>query len=215
MSFEVDHVFVAASKGAPEAEDLVNAGFAEGPANTHPGQGTACRRFFFENAYLELVWLEDFAEASSQAAERTGLRERAATGSSASHVGICLRVGDSGVALPVETWAYSPPYMPEGMTIPIGANSSQLNEPLLFFLPTEVEPRELEEVHPNGTRVVTRVKLTLPHGLDVSPELEWLRDSRIVQVELAETESVAVVLDGGTGGNSVELATAAPLRLSW
>jgi hypothetical protein len=42
------------SKGAPEAEALLRVGLREGAGNTHPGQGTACRRFFFENAYLEL-----------------------------------------------------------------------------------------------------------------------------------------------------------------
>jgi len=215
MSFELDHVFVAASKGAPEAMGLVKAGFAEGSSNVHLGQGTACRRFFFENAYLELIWLEDFAEASSQEVGRTGLRERAAAGSSASHVGICLRARDPVDPLPVEAWSYSPPYLPEGVTIPVSTNSSQLNEPLLFFLPKGVEPRKPEEVHPNGTRCISGVRITLPQWLDISPELAWLSDSGIVEVERAETESVSVVLDGGRGEDSVTLHTAVPLRLSW
>jgi len=215
MSFEVDHVFVTASKGAPEAAELVSAGFAEGPANEHPGQGTACRRFFFENAYLELIWLESATEASSQVVARTGLRERAAAESGVSHVGICFRARDPSQRPPVETWPYSPPCLPEGMAIPIGANSSELNEPLLFFLPLGVEARKPEGCHPNGTRRISRVQLTLPHRLDVSPELAWLTDSEIVEVELAETESVSLVLDEGTAGDSVALDLAAPLRLIW
>ena len=215
MGFEVDHVFVAASRGAPEAEGLVRAGFAEGPANVHPGQGTACRRFFFENAYLELIWLEDPAEISSRVVARTGLGERAAAESEASHVGICLRARDPSEPLPVDTWSYAPPYMPEGMAIPIGANSTQLDEPLLFFLPEGVTPPESEEVHPNGTRRVSDVQLTLPRKPDISPELAWLSDSGLVKVELAETESVSVVLDGGRAGASVALDAAVPLSLSW
>jgi hypothetical protein len=39
---------------------------AEGEPNTHPGQGTACRRFFFRNAFLELVWVRDPAEAQGE-----------------------------------------------------------------------------------------------------------------------------------------------------
>jgi hypothetical protein len=54
VGFCLDHVFVMCSKGAPEAEALLRVGLREGAGNTHPGQGTACRRFFFENAYLEL-----------------------------------------------------------------------------------------------------------------------------------------------------------------
>lgn len=215
MSFELDHVFVTASYGAPEVTSLVNAGFSEGPPNTHPGQGTACRRFFFENAYLELVWLEDVAEASSGVGARTGLRRRAAPGSGASHIGICLRARKPGVSLPVETWAYSPPYLPEGMSIPMGHNSSRLEEPLLFFLPEEASPRRPEEAHPNGSRAMASVRITIPHGREASAELAWLIESNIVRIERAETESLAIEFDGGKGGNSVEIATAVPLRLSW
>jgi hypothetical protein len=31
----------------------------EGTPNIHPGQGTANRRFFFRNAMLELLWVND------------------------------------------------------------------------------------------------------------------------------------------------------------
>jgi len=50
LSFAIDHVFVMCSPGAPEAAALIRAGLTEGSANTHPGQGTANRRFFFRDA---------------------------------------------------------------------------------------------------------------------------------------------------------------------
>jgi hypothetical protein len=50
----LDHLFVCTAPGAPEAEKLVQVGFHEGPQNQHPGQGTACRRFSFANARIEL-----------------------------------------------------------------------------------------------------------------------------------------------------------------
>jgi hypothetical protein len=50
----VDHFFVCCAAGAPEAEALTQRGLREGSSNTHPGQGTANRRFFFENLYLEV-----------------------------------------------------------------------------------------------------------------------------------------------------------------
>jgi len=56
---ELDHVFILCDEGAPEAAALLRIGIREGSGNTHPGQGTACRRFFFANAYLELVWVDD------------------------------------------------------------------------------------------------------------------------------------------------------------
>ena len=53
MSIELDHLFSLVPRKALEADRLVEIELTEGEPNTHPGQGTACRRFFFRNAYLE------------------------------------------------------------------------------------------------------------------------------------------------------------------
>ena len=66
MRMELDHMFVCTDPGAPEAEKLVQFGLHEGPPNQHPGQGTACRRFAFANAMIELLWVSDAKEAQSQ-----------------------------------------------------------------------------------------------------------------------------------------------------
>lgn len=55
MAFEPDHLFIWVSPGGEEASGLTALGLTEGPANAHLGQGTACRRFFFANFYLELL----------------------------------------------------------------------------------------------------------------------------------------------------------------
>jgi hypothetical protein len=56
VTVELDHVFVCTALDAREADLLVAFGLAEGTLNTHPGQGTANRRFYFRNALLELGW---------------------------------------------------------------------------------------------------------------------------------------------------------------
>ncbi len=61
----LDHVFVCTAVAAPEADRLVAFGLTEGTASSHPGQGTANRRFFFRNAVLELLWVHDEHEARS------------------------------------------------------------------------------------------------------------------------------------------------------
>jgi hypothetical protein len=65
MTVELDRAFVCTALDAPEADLLVAFGLAEGTPNTHPGQGTANRRFYFRNAMLELVWVRDEREARS------------------------------------------------------------------------------------------------------------------------------------------------------
>src|SRR5262245_10881578 len=76
MAVEFDHLFVLSSFGAPEADRLLAFGLNEGTPNTHPGQGTACRRFFFANFYVELLWVCEPAEAKAEAIRPTGLWER-------------------------------------------------------------------------------------------------------------------------------------------
>src|SRR5271163_2159594 len=92
MPLEVDHACIACASGAPEGDALLRAGFVEGSANTHPGQGTANRRFFFENFMLELIWVADPAEAQSAQTRRTRLWDRCSRRESAvSPFGIVFR----------------------------------------------------------------------------------------------------------------------------
>ena len=73
---EVDHVFIRARHGAPEAEVLKAFGLTEGTPNKHPGQGSANRRFFFHNFFIELLWLDDEVEVHSEIARPTLLFEQ-------------------------------------------------------------------------------------------------------------------------------------------
>jgi hypothetical protein len=92
MLVELDHFFILTGVGALEADHLLQFGLTEGAPNCHPGQGTACRRFFFRNAFLELIWVMDPVEAQSSLIRRTGLWERwSRRNQGASPFGICLR----------------------------------------------------------------------------------------------------------------------------
>ena len=94
MGYEIDHLFVLTEVGGPSAEALVRFGLTEGPPNRHEGQGTANRRFFFNNAMLELLWVESEDEARSPtrpASTDCGSLERA-----------------FGVRMPMPIWYLSP-----------------------------------------------------------------------------------------------------------
>jgi hypothetical protein len=132
----VDHAFIGCATGAPEGDALLRLGFAEGSRNTHPGQGTANRRFFFENFMLELVWVADQAEAQSDRTRRTRLWERCQRGDDhVSPFGIIFRSSAlPPAAPPFATWSYAPIYLPPGLAIQI-AEGTSLDEPELFYLP--------------------------------------------------------------------------------
>jgi hypothetical protein len=137
MSAAIDHVFILCSVGAvPEAEALLGLGLEEGTPNTHPGQGTACRRFFFSNAYLELLWVSDPVEAQGEIPRPVGLWERwRGRERGACPYGIVLRPGDDVVEPrpPFPTWAYTPGYMPAGIAIDVAREDSP-REPAFFYL---------------------------------------------------------------------------------
>lgn len=89
---EIDHIFIAVKPHAPEADVLRAFGLQEGTPNRHVGQGTANRRFFFHNLFVELLWLEDAAEAQSPVTLPTQLFARLQPiQPQVSPFGICLR----------------------------------------------------------------------------------------------------------------------------
>jgi len=155
---ELDHVFVRTTFNAPEADLLRQFGLTEGSGNTHPGQGTANRRFFFHNAFLEFLWISDAEEIQSEQTRRTQLLERL-NGDSAdvSPFGICFR---SPLLPPFPAWAYKPAYLPEGMQIGI-SEEAPLSEPMWFFLNRGMPPTNPPE-HAAGVRDISAIAITMP-----------------------------------------------------
>jgi hypothetical protein len=90
MGYEIDHIFVLTDTCAPGADALLELGFTEGPPNRHEAQGTANRRFFFDNTMLELVWVESLEDARNKAVRPLLLADRWLGRSlNASPFGIC------------------------------------------------------------------------------------------------------------------------------
>ncbi len=141
MELILDHFFILVSPGAACGDALVKLGLEEGVGNTHPGQGTANRRFYFANTMLELLWIRDEREARS--GPGTGLHLLARSSSvAASPFGLVVRKKEhSDEIAPFEGWSYQPDYFPAPKAFHIAANSAQIDQPLCIFLPF-LEPFE-------------------------------------------------------------------------
>lgn len=214
MGFDLDHVFMAAALGAPEMRILAEAGFLEGPDHDHPGQGTASRGVFFENAYLELIWLTEPDVARSPMIRRTRLADRLDPAGTGNPLGFGLRSSQDPVpAAPFGTWSYGPPYLPEGAAFAMGANSEIVEEPLLFVLPWARAPGWETPAHPNGARRVTRV--TLVHPTPVSDVLGAFVGMGVVSWEEGPDAAVHVELDRGRAGRELDARPALPLAIRW
>lgn len=183
---ELDHVILFCGVGAPEGDALLGRGIHEGPGNSHPGQGTVNRRFFFRNTYLELLWVENFAEAQSPEVLPEGLWNRWVH----RHDGVCpfglvFRPSSKDATAPFASWSYTPRYFPKGFSIEVGRDIPG-NEPLLFYLPF-ARPLLVEDVAPmpGGVEIGTICATTihLPQTASLSPALQALVVAGVVAVE--------------------------------
>jgi hypothetical protein len=216
MTLEIDHVFVLTDPGAPAADALVAAGFAEGSSNTHPGQGTSNRRFFLPGVMVELLWVHDAQEAAAVGTRRMGLGTRAPEGvPHACPVGLCTR----GPAAPFPTWDYAPRYLPEGVTIPVSTDSHEPAGPLLFHLPFGGRPDARSEAAAEPidqpAAELTRVVLAGPAAAAPSPELQALADARLVDLVPADVHRLTLTFDDARAGRAVDLQPDAALVLHW
>ncbi|TVQ29900.1 MAG: hypothetical protein EA356_15625 [Geminicoccaceae bacterium] len=136
---DLDHVFVFVEPGGAVAQArLAELGFVASFTRRHEGQGTANCCYGFDNAYLELIWVEEPRLLSSATFARTGLWEHATWRvSGASPFGVCVR---SEHALPFACWLWTPPYLPPGLFLEVSATSREPSTPFLFRFPGTTRP---------------------------------------------------------------------------
>jgi hypothetical protein len=223
MAAELDHIFICVSPDATvEASALLAFGLREGPSNTHPGQGTACRRFVFRNAYLELLWVNNPTEAQSPMVQPTHLGERWAGRERACPFGLGFRPkADQSRSPPFPSWAYCPPYLPESWSIQVGTNATALAEPMLFYLSFGQRPdtrpgaRSQDLEHPAGLREITRIELVGPTKGESSPALSSLSGAGLLGVRAGARHLIELGFDGEGRGRVADFRPALPLAFRW
>ena len=218
MPCEFDHVFICVSRGGEEARELAAFGLIEGPANKHQGQGTACRRFFFANAYLELLWVSNAAEAQTEQTRPTYLWERwTDRGNGSCPIGFGFRPKAQGdLSAPFRSWGYRPGYLPAPLSLHVATNASMLTEPMLFYLPfLRLGPRQPLQPQGAGLHEVTRVGLASPHLGALSPEMTAVRDAGLVQFHAGPEYLVELGFDGETKNQQADFRPSLPLVFRW
>lgn len=196
MTLHLHHVYVCTSVGAPEAVDLLDAGLVEGSPNTHPGQGTANRRFFFESGFLELLWVHDAREAQSMPATPIKLWDRwAERGRAASPFGICFSSAEGAdPILPFPCMAYRPDYLSDGRHF-LFADELPLSEPEIFVLSwPQVPSSPVTEPtrHPLGLREMRSVSVGLSEPDSISSSLQAIRDAGLIKTHRSATPEIVI-----------------------
>jgi hypothetical protein len=220
MPVVVDHVFICTAIGAPGAERLRQFGFVEGSPNRHPGQGTACRRFFFQNAMLELIWVHDAMEARSDQTRRTMLWERwLGIGHATSPFGIILRPArETPEVFPFSSWQYRPASMPE-LALQI-ADGIGPDEPMWCYMETGRAPRDAPSErrqpleHPSGFREVTGVRVVSPFLKEISITYAMTR-AGVISSNPGPEHVLELEFDGGCQEKRMDFRPDLPLVFGW
>jgi hypothetical protein len=176
---ELDHVFVFIDPRSTAIADLEAKGLTVTYRRDHLGQGTANACFVFDNAFLELLWLTNEAEVRSPVISRTKLWER----SQWQTMGSCpYGLAWRGDVPAIETWPFCPPYLPDGIHIPVATASDDSRLPMMFTFLGSTAPRDWSaerrgfEPHPGGWNQISRLELTLPIEMEDSRTLATLCD---------------------------------------
>lgn len=223
MTFELDHLFICTDIDAPQADRLISFGLTEGTSRVHAGQGTTNCCFFFHNFMLELLWVHNPEEAQSEITRPTHLWERWIDRTQGScPFGFCLRPKkDPSDALPFATWEYHPAYRSDSFSISVATNATVLTEPMLFYLPfakrQDTYPGDRHEMlnHQVGFTEVTRATFVTPYANDLSPELQAMVNSNLLQLQQGDSYRVELGFDGEQQGKQADFRSELPLIFSW
>jgi len=128
---EIDHAFVFCSSELKEVELARQLGFTQDHKSTHKGQGTSCRCVFFEENYLEFIYIDDVQSAMQNPLELQYKADWKNSGHSPFGVGLRGELSDDDRKL---FWEYKPVYSPNRKILFLNNRSNFLMLPLIFYL---------------------------------------------------------------------------------
>ncbi len=218
---ELDHIFICVPPEATEAELLSGFGFSEGSRNTHPGQGSANRRFFFYNTFIELLYLRDIIEAKSELTRPTNLYDRLIPNNlDASPFGVCFRPStENEKHAPFPSWEYNPIYLPKQLHVEIA--ESPVVEPMWFYLDFACRPDSAPEWsrqpmdHPNGLQMITSVEIEIPGLNKLSSAAEVVSGVDNVKLVHGTQHLITICFDGVQQELSKSFLPHLPLSIKW
>jgi hypothetical protein len=223
---ELDHVFIVVKPGADaELRALRSAGLTVAADTArHAEQGTASVAVLFENAYLELIWVDSAVSiAPDHAATARWFRRAAAwrtTGQSPFGLGLRRTPGDTA-ALPVPVERELAPWLGPGAAYELLHQPADSLATDFFVVPARaslpawiarVRDRDPEQLqHPGGGRQITLVKVYGP----AEQEPIAFRRLRPTPVEMTRAAEpvLEVHLDNDVRGQRVDLRPILPLIL--
>lgn len=192
----IDHIFIFCSS-RKEADELISFGLTEGSGRTHQGIGTANRRFFFEDFYLEILWVHN--ESESKSVKEIGIWERSNFQNSGySRFGLCLKNTKDTDKLFTNSLKWEPLFLPQGNHVDIITSD---NMPWIFRFPSNRRKNLSEEpkIHKSGIKKLSKAIFKLPM-IEFEDHLNLISVNSIVEFAKAQRHSLLLEFDNGKQG---------------
>jgi hypothetical protein len=212
---EIDHIVVCVPQ-PPEASWLQEMGFVfSGSTLFYPERGTSSQVVFFENFYLEFVWVRSVAAASRYAA-RSGIDFVSRSNwrsTNASPFGIGVRQKpDWEDTEAVQSEDCDLDNLQVGFS---GENLAFQSEPLCFVVPDAIaltslmdQNREMHwrlTAHPLGMRQLTQAQIRISSPMPFSQPISLLSEEGVLEVEVASSPGLALTFDQGMQQKKIDL----------
>lgn len=210
MNLELHHIFILVEPNADIADLLVSIGMVEATPNSHPGQGSANRRFFYSNGALEFLYVRDELEANNGPGSKMQLPRRASVGNSPFGV-ILSRKDNLNTKIPFEGWEYKPEYF-ESWSFHVGENT--LLEPLCIYMPF-VEPGTLNKKTENSEfKRITQVSIHTPLT-EFSSVVNAVNSADTIQIVKGNQHLMEIVFDNHQKHEKRDFRPELPLIVYW
>lgn len=220
---KIDHLLICVDAPEKTAQILTDFGLIEGEPNSHFGQGTSNRRFYFNNIYLELLYLDDLEAAQSPLTKPTKIYQRFFPKTSkCSPFGVCFYaddIADKNCAFDINKfniWDYRPKYLPSPLKMDIF--EAPISEPLYFFLDfisNNSRKKHKKFNHKSGFKNVTNIKyLTPSHHLD-SEIKTYISEHNLLEYTANDSHVFHLEFDEGLQGKKHDFRPDLPLIFSW
>lgn len=228
--FEIDHVFVFTEAEAPESKAFIDAGFILMPrVNEHTDQGTKGSYIYFDNVYIEFLWVSD-AEIATANIERANsdfnIRQAWKNSPSVSPFGVGIRDHAYRYELPAKEHDYKADWMGPATDSRLGVFTERdaLDQPWVFRMPPHwtreprmaFPPQMHEQIdHPSDARVLTEIVFAVP-GDEIGEGLRALEaDGKFTFVTGASEHLVTMTFDDHAQGRTVDFRPEVPIVIEY
>lgn len=180
----LDHLYLIVDQpGAPsEMAALTKGGLTQSWSRKHVGMGTANIFLCFDNAFLELIWIENEAEAATSPVGLRLIERKRKRDQGAMPFGLALRTPGPGAPFPFAGWQFKPPSVSDMKNVVTIANSSDdITQPFLFRGQRSIPPKEWtdglagQRQRPGGFGDIVKWTLDLPAGVTPGSDLRTLQ----------------------------------------